>query len=276
MIRGLESRYVFKGNLVLQTAMHIGGGDATLGTTDSPVIRTAEGKPFIPGSSLKGAFRSTVEKLAATIGLPNTEIDVIDTSSEWHKKFHKRLTDQRWSEEQTIQNVAAEWPATAMLFGNPYTASKIFFADAMLSDDEITTVQRRDGVAIDRDSERAMDRLKYDYEVVPSSLRFGFELHLENPTSEELALTCLGLSEMVSGFFGLGGKRSSGLGRCMLEDFEVYALDLRDDKATRAENLKQYLTGESLEKKMNRKTGKDATQFINDSITVLFKEVSQC
>ena len=69
MERALRSLYIFQGKLVLQTALHIGGGTTDATTTDSPVVRTPDGMPYIPGSSFKGVFRSTVEKLAATIGL---------------------------------------------------------------------------------------------------------------------------------------------------------------------------------------------------------------
>lgn len=275
MLGKLERRYLFTGYLVLQTALHIGGGDAALGATDSPIIRSIDGQPFIPGSSLKGAFRSTVEKLAATLGLPNMDKDVLDTGE--MKKFNDDLNDRReedtaWTDDKTINLVKDKFPVTALLFGNPYTASKIFFADAMPVDDAVSLIQRRDGVAIDRDSERAVDRLKYDYEVVPPNLRFTFELRLENPTHEEEALTCLGLSEMVSGFFGVGGKRSSGLGRCSLENFQVYALDLTTGNC--AETLRRYLIGRDLKDKMERIP--DGVQFINERITAFLRGGAQC
>jgi len=57
----LKTKYLFKGRLELKTALHIGGGRLNMMNTDSPIVRTPEGFPFIPGSSFKGAFRSTVE-----------------------------------------------------------------------------------------------------------------------------------------------------------------------------------------------------------------------
>ncbi len=59
----LRNRYLFEGQLVMQTALHIGGGRASLSPSDSPVVLTPTGHPFIPGSSFKGSLRSTVEKL---------------------------------------------------------------------------------------------------------------------------------------------------------------------------------------------------------------------
>src|SRR5205085_10350489 len=64
----LRNRFVFTGSLVMSTALHIGGGKVTLSSSNSPVVLTPDQKPFIPGSSFKGALRSTVEKLVP--GLP--------------------------------------------------------------------------------------------------------------------------------------------------------------------------------------------------------------
>ena len=64
----LRNRYLFQGSLVMLTAFHIGGGRATLSSSNSPVVLTPAGMPFIPGASFKGALRSTIEKLVP--GLP--------------------------------------------------------------------------------------------------------------------------------------------------------------------------------------------------------------
>ena len=52
----LRNRYVFRGTLEMETALHIGGGRVTLSISDSPVVLTPDQKPFIPGSSFKGAL----------------------------------------------------------------------------------------------------------------------------------------------------------------------------------------------------------------------------
>jgi CRISPR-associated RAMP protein (TIGR02581 family) len=249
----LERLYLFTGELRLETALHVGGGDVALGSTDSPIIRYADERPFIPGSSIKGAFRATVEKLATTLSLANMEhvMDVLDTGSKWMQEFNRRRRDEQWSEEETIKHIEREWPATAFLFGTPYTASRILFEDATPLEEEMVVVQRRDGVAIDRDSERAVEGLKYDYEVVAPGLRLHFAATLQNPTDRDLQLTCAGMMELVSGFFSLGGKRSSGLGRCRLENLHIYELDLHNATATeRMARLRRYLIGKTLDKKL--------------------------
>jgi len=274
MILHLESRYLIQGVLELDTPLHLGGSEALEATSDQPVVRDHDGNPYIPGSSLKGAFRSTVEKLAATLGM-KPDIDVIDQSSTFAKAFSRRRNEENWSDEETIKHVQNEWPATAHLFGTPYTAGKIFFTDARLVEHQAYVIQRRDGVGIDRDSERAVDNLLYNYEVVPSSLLFHFELRIENPTEVELGLACLGLSELRSGFFALGGKRSAGLGRCHLHpETRAFKLDLQlEQPEERLKRLQRYLV-ETLPENKFDPIG-DVDTFVEDSIKRLIATIQE-
>lgn len=62
----LLGKVVFKGNIVLKTGLHIGGSQESMqiGGLDLPVIRdSGNNLPYIPGSSLKGKLRSTLEKI---------------------------------------------------------------------------------------------------------------------------------------------------------------------------------------------------------------------
>src|SRR4051794_12585704 len=85
----MRNRYVFTGQLVMQTALHIGGGKITLSNSDSPVVLTPEQQPFIPGSSFKGALRSTIEKIVP--GLSGfTSCALTDLSEKELKKAHEQ------------------------------------------------------------------------------------------------------------------------------------------------------------------------------------------
>lgn len=59
----LIGKLSIKGNIVLKTGLHIGGSEAEMqiGGVDNPIIKTIDGKPYIPGSSLKGKLRSLLE-----------------------------------------------------------------------------------------------------------------------------------------------------------------------------------------------------------------------
>lgn len=257
----LKNRYIFTGLLVMETAFHIGGGRASLSSSDSPVVLTPEGHPFIPGSSFKGVLRSTTEKivpaLPASAGL--TTCGLIDLSDEekrtaqQHGDFicsslrQREIASQYRAEPQNkkvYEQARNELCDTCQLFGSPFTASLLSINDLYLSDTiwEDGLIQKRDGVAIDRDSEKARDRFKFDFEVVPAMTSFKMKITLENATNQDLQLISVGLSEFANGYGTIGGKRSRGLGACILENFQVTSLrlDTKDDKE-RFLNLKNHL-----------------------------------
>jgi CRISPR-associated RAMP protein (TIGR02581 family) len=264
----LRNRYVFTGKLVMQTALHIGGGAATLSSSDSPVVLTPDQKPYIPGSSFKGALRSTVEKLAANLpGFSTCALIELDEKAlKGELERGKQLSDicptirqrdiarrRQQQPERAAQITSETLDAlcdTCQLFGSPFAASRVNISDLYTTENEWSGIlQVRDGVAIDRDSEKAKDRLKYDFEVVPASATFTLQIVLENATRKDLQLLCVGLSEYAHGFGVVGGKRSRGLGTARLDDLSVSALELFTegvneqavDEETRRQRLRQYL-----------------------------------
>ena len=61
------------GKITVKTGLHIGGSkdDLEIGGLENSVIKTSDGKPYIPGSSLKGKMRSLLE-LCQPLGLNNS------------------------------------------------------------------------------------------------------------------------------------------------------------------------------------------------------------
>ncbi len=60
----LMGKLFINGRIKTLTGLHIGGSktDAAIGDIDNCVIKSSEGIPYIPGSSLKGKVRSLLEK----------------------------------------------------------------------------------------------------------------------------------------------------------------------------------------------------------------------
>ena len=281
----LRNRYTFDGKLEMTTGLHIGGGKATLSHTDSPVVLTPEGLPFIPGSSLKGVLRSTIEKIVASLpadlglhscGLPTKE----DRNESCPTARQKQIFDDRRNHperaEAIIEQARKDLCHTCQLFGSPFAAGRITINDLYLINDEWSgTTQIRDGVAIDRDRETAKKRAKYDFEVVPSTTVFAMRLLIENATAEDLQLISIGLSEFVSGFGGVGGLRSRGLGACILNGLEIRYMTLTDlNDTARKQRLLRYL----LSKKDGTEDGldpiDDTQAFFDEHIKTLFKEAT--
>ena len=264
----LTSRYLFQGQLVLLSALHVGGGKVRYNNTDSPVVRTAGGDPFVPGSSFKGVFRSSVEKILASLeGFEPCQI--FDKNNNCPTVHQEEYNEKRknLSEDDFLNKIEANICSGCSLFGSPYTAGILYFQDLYIKSWS-GIIPVRDGVAIDRDSERAVDKKKYDYEVVEAGAVFDMNLHLENPGETDLAVTTVGLQELINGFFYLGGKRSRGLGHCCLENLKIYVLAVdKGDEDERMESLRRYLTGVTLEEKMT--PIENVNQFLGDNIKKL-------
>lgn len=266
----MRRRHVFRGTLVMDTALHIGGGREQISASDSPIIRDPLGRPYIPGSSFKGAFRAAVERLVpnlAHLGLHTCALQpgyaaCMSTNKSLDEAYGvltglmgRALRDSeaitQALETLQLQEVAGQtvtdalllkaldrWLcATCKVFGSPRLAALTQFADLPVQEPWLDIVQVRDGVGIDRDSERARERIKYDYEVVPPGTGFGFFLTVENAAPRDLGLVAIGLQELVNGMVTLGGIRSRGLGRCHLEDLQVQMVDFENTAA-----LTSYLT----------------------------------
>lgn len=303
----LRSRYLITGRLVMDTALHIGGGREASTVTDSPVVRDATGEPFIPGSSLKGAFRAAVERLAPLLGLRTCQLadgypDCLSTNRQLGERYQvirgqigRTLPDNPETRQAltaldeaigslgpTPQALAElDWPNwvgrtigeghllalldtllcdTCKTFGSVHLASAAYFHDLPVDGNWHDVFQIRDGVGIDRDSERAKEQIKFDYEVVPPQTTFAFRLTLESPTARDLRLVALGLQEFMEGMVSIGGIRSRGLGCCHLENVKVAMVDLTDAAARKA-----YL----MERRMEEE---DGTAFVSRHIGALVGE----
>src|SRR5260370_42237672 len=60
----LIGKLILQGELQCETGLHIGAGKGSLeiGGADNPVVKDAYGRPYIPGSSLRGKLRSLLEQ----------------------------------------------------------------------------------------------------------------------------------------------------------------------------------------------------------------------
>ena len=285
----LRNRYVFKGQLVMQTALHIGGGKVTLSSSDSPVVLTPDQKPFIPGSSFKGALRSTVEKIVP--GLPGfSSCALIEVSDDELKalggnrqrireicptarqgEISQRRRREPENAEKILHEAVDDLCDTCLLFGSPFTAARLNVSDLYMPKAEWQgIIQIRDGVAIDRDSEKARDRLKYDFEVVPTSAAFDLEIVLENATERDIQLLCVGLSEFVHSFGVIGGKRSRGLGIACLKDLLVSELELKGEGISKEESRKR-MRNYLVNKQFSRENIPGA-DFLKDHIERMFTD----
>lgn len=216
----LRERLRLGGIITTRTALRIGSGGDDLNATDLPVLRDPRGYPFIPGSSLKGVIRSTLEALVrgAALGArgtpqssQRTELRACDPLSNEACGYH----DQKKRSTVDIDSHCA----ICQLFGSNVLASHVRFSDALIVQTQagqatgLVPIEVRDGVAINRDLRVAQGQAKFDFEVVSPGTRFALEIFIENPRPWGLGLLLLGLDQLREGFTALGGFTSRGMGR---------------------------------------------------------------
>ena len=231
---GLQKKHRLTASLVFDTAWRIGSGEEGETMSDLGVVIDPKGQPVLPGSSLKGKLRSTCETLSHALGLSacmlNYEASGVKCTSDvkyYHnvlrEEYQRALQTGLWERLQWIEENTCD---VCKLFGSPMQASRLWISDGMLTE-WASVVQVRDGVVIDRDSQTAVNGLKYDYEVVPSDSQFELCIDLENPTDQDMALLGVALFEWHAGS-SIGGFTSRGLGRFHLESIRLAGVDLTD------------------------------------------------
>lgn len=237
------ARYILCGHLITETGLHVGSGYGSP-RTDATVVRDVWGRPYIPGSSFKGALRSAVERIIA--GLPDSAVTSCQlsegypgclTTNQARQREYQKLQEQYARGEKSEQDLidfledSQGLCDTCRLFGSPFSQSRLMVRDLPLASDQDVGSEIRHGVGIDRDTLTAREKIKFDFEALPSQLHFAVELIVERPSALDLDLLALGLREMELGFIPLGGIRSRGLGRCNLVLDTVHRLDLADKAA---------------------------------------------
>lgn len=234
----LVNRYEFRGVILMEAALHVGTGQASP-TTDAGVARDFHGRPFIPGSSLKGALRSAIERRVEWLGLRSCYLEKGKCLSEADETWRRRqLADRKSDMEQELCPVCQVFGAT--VFGGKVQIDDLSLAkpfEPLVA----SLIEVRDGVGIDRDAGTAAENLKFNYEVVPSLTAFGFYLTAENLAAADAALLALGLLELMNGATPLGGKSTRGLGRCRLHVESIYHFDFAEMTPLDADRLLDYL-----------------------------------
>jgi len=225
----LRNRYRLEGELELVTGLRLSSGRAS-DETDAPLMRTRAGVPFIPGSSLRGAVRSELERMIPDLGLglhsctlflKDESEGACVTASEGLQKELQELSEQL-GEGETREDREAKVARflddhlcdLCKLFGSPFYASRLAIEDCLPAAGDLP-ITVRDGVGIDRDTGAARENVKFNYEVLEAGPKFRLRVQAENLEEKDWKL--LDLMEFVlrEGFF-VGGKRAAGLGRLRL------------------------------------------------------------
>src|SRR5579862_5885215 len=180
----LIGKLVLEGELHCETGLHVGAGKGSLeiGGSDNPVIKDAFGRPYIPGSSLRGKLRSLLEQFSG-MATPS-ELVYLSRRKGQEVRIHQsdRPDDEicllfgrnpgridRVSGESMESSAAT--PARLTVYDAPLIAESITPQMRENLDDEITEVKSEN--SIDRITSQANPRT---LERVPAGARFRIRM----------------------------------------------------------------------------------------------------
>lgn len=218
---GLIGKLLLDGEMICETGLHIGAGKGSLdlGGADNPVVKDAFGRPYVPGSSLRGRIRSLLEQAGGLV----TPADLIYLS-------------RRRGQEVRIHQGDEPGDEIGLLFGrNPgrmdrvsgdafeaanASPARLTAYDAPLELDSITPQMREnlDDELTEVKSENAIDRITAQsnartLERVPAGARFRVRFVLDILCAEDRELVSAfvqGLRLLEDDALGGGGSRGSG------------------------------------------------------------------
>lgn len=204
--RLISERIIIKGTLILDTPTGLGSGDQD-GNVDLVILRdTIEDKALLMGSSITGALRNYLREVEN--GYDATE--------------------------------------TSLLFGsdrsdNDGEQSPLIVNDSLSS--ELIKTELRDGVEINSSTGTAVDKAKYDLELLEAGTKFElyFELLVGKKDNREQLIRELFivLQGLENSEISIGIKKRRGFGRCHVIKWQVWQFDLQ-----KLDQLKEWLNFE--------------------------------
>jgi CRISPR-associated protein Csm3 len=217
----LIGKLILEGQMHCQTGLHIGAGKGSLeiGGADNPVVKDSFGRPYVPGSSLRGRLRSLLEQ-AHGLAVPS-ELVYLSRRKGQEVRIHQsdRPDDEICllfgRNPGRMERVSGE-----PLEASSATPSRLTVYDAPLDPDSITPQMREnlDDELTEVKSENAIDRITSQanprtLERVPAGARFQVRFVLDVLCEEDKSLVPVlleGLRLLEDDTLGGGGSRGSG------------------------------------------------------------------
>ena len=229
----LQTITVLDVRYVTESALAISAGDQPAEIMESPVIKLG-GKPVIPGSSLKGALRSTLEAMLAELGhkvcIPAAAIP----------RRHRRQAEEyarRLGRMAPCDNIENPCPVCT-IFGTAGRqvglAGKGLFLDATVAGDY--ELIERSHVAIARDTRSQSEGSLMSLQAVDAGTTFRGQIRVVNAEPWEVGAILRALEGVE--LLGIGAKKTAGYGSLDIDVQEIGVLrfDGRQWQATRAQS----------------------------------------
>jgi len=217
----LVGKLLLEGDLICETGLHIGAGKGSLeiGGADNPVVKDAFGRPYVPGSSLRGRLRSLLEQ-SSGMAVP-AELVYLSKRRGQEVRIHQsdrpddeicllfgRNPGRMDRVDGELLDTTTATPARLTVYDAPLELESITVQMRENLDDELTEVKSEN--AIDRITSQANPRT---LERVPAGARFKVRFVVDVLCEEDkslLARLAESLRLMEDDALGGGGSRGNG------------------------------------------------------------------
>jgi len=222
MLKALVNEARLRLDITTQGPLLIKTGYATvIGADMAPVetYRNGQKEFYLPGSSLKGIFRSHLEKVVNSIK-PQVACNPLLRSNDGDSRDERHLyrvsCGSRFNDRTPPHEVYAGSCPTCRLFGSTSFGSRIAVEDAYLPAGSVgreSLIEHRDGIAIDRLTGGTGGGAKFDLEAVTEGTTFTTDIHLRNFEVWQLGMLFVIIQDMEDELIRIGSGRSRGLGK---------------------------------------------------------------
>jgi len=186
MARQLKAVFELEGKLKCDTALCVAHGDSGM-TDDIVCLRDGQGRLIIPGTALAGVLR------------------------------HQLGKNKKWGDDHDPADPLPPRPA------QDTWGSSVWVEDSVMTSPQqghTLTMERRDGVGIDRVTGTAETGVLYSREVVPANTQFDVRITVEQPAADqgdEARDLFVAVVTLLKAGISVGGATSRGLGRITLQ-----------------------------------------------------------
>ena len=256
MLKGDDfvNRYRLKGKLTATSPFHLGSGfvverkglnnEKTEKAIQISAIATDHlGHPVIPGSSLKGRLRGYLLNVLSTINgsQEKKSAEVLANDHDYDKLCTR---DDLKNQKDQIAFMRKNASVLERLFGTPFAEGKIevWDGECMSSEYQIDDSIKNSefppywnskrftyvdqSVAIDPETNTAIDKNLYSFEIVPPGVTFAINICGQNLSEIEIGMLIFSLEAFNSEIWPLtlGAMGGRGFGRFSFELTELYCL----------------------------------------------------
>jgi CRISPR/Cas system CMR subunit Cmr4 (Cas7 group RAMP superfamily) len=208
--RNILRRIIIRGCLVLNSPTCLGSGDSD-SPTDMPLLRDSISQAaLLTGASIAGSLRNYLREYEKGHTANESANDLSTTLFGAMRKDEDDEGDQ--SPLITFDSISSSAPS----------------------------LELRDGVKINSTTGTAVDKAKYDLELLASGTIFPLQLELlvnktndENDENQLRKALGIALQGLEKGEISLGMKKQRGFGRCKVAEWQVWDFDLTDPQRCR-------------------------------------------